>query len=346
MTRGPAPLVPGRRGGLLRDRARTTRAVLALTAAGALAGTFASLAHLAWWLELFAHFRVQYAVLLAACGIGLIVLRRPAIGLAALALAAVNALPLVHYLAPPPPAMGAGPRVTAVLANVWFRSNDHDRVLDYVTGLAPDIAIFLEATPAWGAALTALRGSLPHQAHAGEAFVAARRPLRGLRVLPLGDRDSIAVMFTYDIGGTPITVIGAHVNWPLGPAIAASRNRELADLGAIARAAPGPVLLLGDLNATAFSPAFDALGAASGLRDCAMGRGLHPSWPAWFPPLWIQIDHCLVGPGLAVMRLASGPYVGSDHFPVEVSLQLGPVDATGIAGAGIIASQARPTSRR
>jgi endonuclease/exonuclease/phosphatase (EEP) superfamily protein YafD len=322
------------------DRRRATRMLLALTAAGALAGTFASLAHLAWWLELFSHFRLQYAVMLAACGVALAALRRPGIGLAALALAAVNTLPLVQYFAPSPQPAGPGPELTVVMANVWFRNDDHDRVLHYVTGVAPDVAIFLEATPPWGAALAGLREALPYQAHAGETFVAARKPLSGLRVLPLGDSDSIAVVFAYETGGTPVTVIGAHVNWPLGPGIAASRNRELADLAAIARGAPGPVLLVGDLNVTAFSPAFDALRAGSGLRDCAGGRGLHPTWPAWFPPLWIRIDHCLSGPGLAVTRLASGPWVGSDHFPLEVTVRL-----TG-AGSGVIASQALPTSRR
>lgn len=325
---------------MMPDRRRATRMLLALTVAGALAGTCASLAHLAWWLELFSHFRLQYALLLAACGVGLAVLRRPAIGLAALALAAVNALPLLHYFAPAPRPAGPGPQLTAIVANVWSRNDDYDAVLGYVAGRGPDVAIFLEATPAWGAALAGLRDALPYQAHAGEVFIAARRPLSGLRILPLGDRDSIAVVFAYEAGGTPVTVIGAHASWPLGAAIAASRNRELADLAAIARAAPGPVLLLGDLNATAFSPAFDALRAASGLHDCATGKGLYPSWPAWFPPLWIQIDHCLAGPGLAVTGLATGPYVGSDHFPLEVTVRVG------AAGAGVIASQARPTSRQ
>ena len=283
----------------------------------AAAGLLGSLAQLAWWLELFSHFRPQYALTLAVCGAALLVLRRPVVAAAAMSLALANALPLAHYLEPAREPPAEGPRLRAVLVNVWFRNDEHERLLDYVRALGPDVAVFLEVTPEWNEALRRL-DSLPHHALAGEVFVASRQPLAGFRAWPLADGAAMAVSFSYDAGGTPVTVIGAHANWPLGKAIAASRNRELAELAVIARSAPSPVLLLGDLNTTAFSPGFASLLADSGLRDCAAGRGLNPTWPTLFPPLYMQIDHCLAGPGLRIDDLQSGPRVGSDHFPLEV----------------------------
>jgi endonuclease/exonuclease/phosphatase (EEP) superfamily protein YafD len=299
---------------------------------------------MAWWLELFSHFRPQYALLLAACGIGLVAFGRPAVGLAALALAAANALQLLHYYAGPPSPPGVGPEFKAVLANVYFRNGRHDRLLEYVRAAEPDVAVFLEVTPAWSEALRGLASQLPYQAQAGEVFVASRTPLRGLRALPLAGQGAMAAVFSLDAGGAQFTVIGAHASWPLGADIAASRDRELDQLAGIVRAAPGPVLVLGDLNITAFSPAFSRLLGQAGLLDCAAGRGFHPTWPAWFPPLYIQIDHCLAGPGLAVTGLATGPYVGSDHYPLEVTLTLrggGPPRRPGFS-----ASLERRTSRR
>jgi endonuclease/exonuclease/phosphatase (EEP) superfamily protein YafD len=313
-------------------------------AATATAGALGSLGHLAWWLELFSHFRPQYALLLAGGAVVLLALGRPAAGLAALAFAFANALPLAHYLGPPreaPEAPEAAQGLRAVLINPWFRNEDHQRVLDYVGALDPDLAIFLEVTPAWHDALRSL-ARLPYQARAGELFVASRQPLADLRALPLAGGSAMAVAFTLDVGGTAVSVIGAHANWPLGPTIAASRDRELTELAAIARSARPPVLLLGDLNATAFSPVFARLLTASGLGDCAAGRGFNPTWPTLFPPLFMQIDHCLAGPGLAVRRLRTGPYVGSDHYPLEVEVTLSPPPA----GGGLTASAARPTSRR
>lgn len=310
----------------------------------ALAGALGWFAAWAWWLELFAHFRPQYALLLAACGVGLLLLGPRPAGLVALVLAAANALPLAHHLASPAtgpaiPVAATGPSLKALLVNVWFRNDQHRRLLDYVELVRPDVAVFLEVTPAWQQALQALEGSLPYQARAGELLVASRRPLAGLRVLPLADGAAMAISFQVDLGGTPLTVVAAHANWPLGPAMAASRNRELGELAAILRQAPAPVLALGDFNVTAYSPAFTALLAESGLRDCSAGRGFNPTWPAYFPPLYLQIDHCLASPGLAVAGLGSGPYVGSDHFPLEVELRL---DA---AAAPEAVTAWRPTSR-
>jgi endonuclease/exonuclease/phosphatase (EEP) superfamily protein YafD len=326
------------------DRTRRLGSLtIALAAATAAAGALGALGRFAWWLELFSHFRLQYALILAACGGVLLVLRRPALALAALALALANALPLAHYLLPEQEPAVAGPRVKAVLVNTWFRNGEHDRLLAYIGALGPDVAVFLEVTPEWREALERLE-SLPYRSQAGEILVASRQPLAGLKAWPLAGGAAMAVSFSYDAGGTPVTVIGAHASWPLGPAIAGSRNRELADLAAIARAAPPPVLLLGDLNTTAYSPVFESLLAASGLRDCAAGRGLNPTWPTLFPPLYVQIDHCLAGPGARIDRLRPGPRIGSDHRPLEVEIVVVPQSPAG--SGGITAAAALPTSRR
>ena len=304
------------------DRRRADVFVLFALAAGALAGVLASLGHLAWWLELFTHFRLQYAIWLAGCWVALLWLRRPGLALAALALAAVNATPLLYYYAGGAERpVAAGPEFKAVLLNVFFMNGSHERVLAYVRGAEPDVAIFLETTAAWVDELRSLEDVLPYQARVGEIFVASRQPLAALRSVPLTGRDNGAVVFRAASEGLPLTLIAAHADWPLGPRVSAARNGQLDALAGLARSVDGPLLVLADLNTTAFSPAFRNLLARSGLGDCAAGRGLHPTWPALFPPLYLQIDHCLRGPGLEVTRLTTGPFVGSDHYPLEVTVR-------------------------
>jgi endonuclease/exonuclease/phosphatase (EEP) superfamily protein YafD len=325
-----------------RIRQRALPWLLVVAAAAAAAGVLASLAHLAWWLELFSHFRAQYALLLAACGGGLLWLRRPWLGVAALALAAANAVPMLHYLGPTAATGPAQGSVKAVLLNLWFRNDDHDRVLEYVRRARPDVAVFLEATPAWQDALQQLGDLLPYQARAGEVFVASRLPLQALRAVPLAGSGTLAIQFGMETPGGPVTFIGVHANWPLGAAIAATRDRELLRLAERVREVPAPVVVLGDFNVTAYSPVFVELLARSGLRDCSAGQGLHATWPALFPPLFLQIDHCLADPAIRILGLRSGPWVGSDHFPLEV--ELAPADAPG--RDGLRASRERPTSPR
>lgn len=304
------------------DRRRADLLVLGALSLGALAGAFASLGHLSWWLELFTHFRLQYAVWLTACCLALLWLRRPGLALAALALAALNATPLLYYYADlpgRPPAAEAG--FKALLLNVFRLNGSHDRVLAYVRDARPDAAVFLEATGGWADALRSLEDVLPYQAHAGEIFVASRWPLAGLRSVPLAAAETGAVVFETGPAGRPLTLIAAHAQWPLGPRLAAARNAQLAALAGLARAADGPLLVLADLNTTVFSPAFRTLLAQGGLADCGAGRGVRATWPARFPPLYLQIDHCLHGRGLDVTQLATGPFVGSDHYPLEVTVR-------------------------
>jgi endonuclease/exonuclease/phosphatase (EEP) superfamily protein YafD len=151
-------------------------------------------------------------------------------------------------------------------------------------------------------------------------MVVSRRPLDALRAIAFEGGEEGAMVFTTELGGGQVTVIAAHASWPLGPAVSAQRNAQLESLADLARAAAGPVLLLGDLNLTAFAPRFARLLERGGLADCAAGRGFEPSWPTQFPPLAMRIDHCLHGPGLRTAALRNGPRVGSDHRPLEAVL--------------------------
>ncbi len=325
-------------------RRRLRNAALATAALAGLAGTLGTLSDLAWWLELFTHFRPQYAALLAAAGIVLAATGAAPAGIAALVLAAANALPLAHYLLPRPPPAPPGPELRVALANVWFRNEDPPPLLDWLRERRPDLVVLLEVTPRWEASLSALDDILPFRARSGRMLVASRQPLAGLRAVGFGDADAGAMVFATALDGRPVTVIGAHATWPLGPGSHARQVAQLEELARIARVAPGPVLLLGDLNLSAFAPRFARLLERGGLADCAAGRGLSFSWPAQFPPLALRIDHCLHGAGLVPVSVGNGPRIGSDHLPLEVVLR--PALGTPGRGRGIRTAASPPTSPR
>ena len=76
-------------------------------------------------------------------------------------------------------------------------------------------------------------------------------------------------------------------------------------------ASDGPVLVLGDLNTSAFSPFFRRWVRDSGLHcpspwTCATG-----TWPAPWRPLLTPIDHVLAKGALRVQRLKRGAATGS-----------------------------------
>ena len=100
-----------------------------------------------------------------------------------------------------------------------------------------------------------------------------------------------------------------------------------ADEGTLASAsrgegAVGPVIVAGDSNTSAWSPRFRNLVAATGLRDAEVGQGWIGTWPAWFRPALVPIDHVLVKGPVAVVDLRREPFVGSDHYPLVADLRL------------------------
>lgn len=83
-----------------------------------------------------------------------------------------------------------------------------------------------------------------------------------------------------------------------------------------------PTLLLGDLNATSYSPSFGRLLDATSLRDSRRGFGRQPTWapPRWPLPIGIAIDHVLHSDHFQVTDRFVGADIGSDHRPVVAHL--------------------------
>jgi endonuclease/exonuclease/phosphatase (EEP) superfamily protein YafD len=87
------------------------------------------------------------------------------------------------------------------------------------------------------------------------------------------------------------------------------------------RQANEPWIVGGDFNLTRYSPVFDRLIEASGLRDTQPSGRWQPTWLAVFWPLALRIDHVFVSPEFCVDSSEVGPGIGSDHRPVRVRLR-------------------------
>ncbi len=84
----------------------------------------------------------------------------------------------------------------------------------------------------------------------------------------------------------------------------------------------GPVVVLGDFNATPWSAAYRELRWRGGLIDSMSGNGLQASWPVAWGVFSIPIDHVLHSPDLGSNGRRTGPSFGSAHRPVIVSIGL------------------------
>ena len=296
-------------------------------AAISLAGFFGAWA---WWLDILSHFRVQYALgfLLLALVFALGRKWRGCAG--AILLALINAAPvLLHRWPPAPPAPANRPAYRAMLMNVNCARGDPAAVRTAISNARPDLLVLEEISPRWlGELAPALEGFpyreiAPRHDNFGIGLF-SRHPLASARVAPFGLLDVPSVFAEVVLDGQPLRVVATHPLPPGNALLAAERDRQLAWIARETAALPRPVLLLGDLNTSPWSPAYRRFMRTCGLRDSARGRPLQPTWPATIPWLWIPLDHILHSPDMALHARAAGPYVGSDHFPVAADFSLRP----------------------
>ena len=107
-----------------------------------------------------------------------------------------------------------------------------------------------------------------------------------------------------------------HAYPPRSNVLLESRNEFLRRAASRIAALPAPVLVLGDLNISPFSPVFGQFQAAADLRNARYGRGLLYSWRNDdFPVVYASIDHFFTRGAVVVTELERLDDIGSDHLP-------------------------------
>ncbi len=309
-------------------------AVLTLTLLTATA--FAAGARYFWLFDLAVHFRVQYAGLGLIGFILLLLARAPAWALLALIVAAFNAMYAAPALVTHPvslphmageAATGDPVRLRIASINVLYSNDEYSRVADFVRRERPDAVAMVEMNSDWRRALAGLDKDYPYRFQTigpggqGVTFW-SRLPMKDASVLPIGVRQEPAVQATLQVQGREVRVFSVHTTWPMAPASAGRRNEQLERLAEQARAVTLPLVVVGDMNITPFSPHFQQLLVDGGLRSAADGFGWQTTWPTFMPPAGIQIDHALVNSRVAVEHFSRGSTTGSDHLPIVADLVL------------------------
>jgi len=215
--------------------------------------------------------------------------------------------------------------LSAASVNLLYRNPSAEPVADELAALDPDVIVFSEFTHRHDITLQnhRLAERYPHRInHAG--------PFGGGMAVwskyPLDERDGDvdhSRIIDADVNGPDgaIHVIAVHPTTPLHDHDAWMRS--LADLGTQASTDEGPLLILGDFNASYWHPAFRAL-LEEGLVDAhiADGDGWSPSWPTdrRHPP-FVRLDHALTGNGLVSTDVRDFEVVGGDHSGFVVTVK-------------------------
>ena len=255
--------------------------------------------------------------------------RRTAL-LAALVLAVWNGAPVAAlYLPSSLEPQDGGRTIHLVFANLKADIGIQPAQLEWIVEQDPDLIGFAEvamdAPPLLDAFLAdwSERLVVPEEGNFGIALY-SKLPLHDARVVNLaGGVPTLTAEVLLDDGGRDrFRFVVTHPPPPLGQT--ERHRRHMEKLSRLARDAELPLLVIGDLNATPWSPRFRDLIEVGGLEHARQGRGILPSWsPLRIPMHLLPIDHVLVKGPWEIERFEVHPFGPSDHAMIAAEVRLG-----------------------
>ena len=221
------------------------------------------------------------------------------------------------------------PGLRVFLANVLTRNQQHDQIIAQIRAANPDVIAILELSSVLEASLHR-EFSLTHKHFVSESQddgnfgigLWSRYALSDARVFHLNAPILPSIEADIELPSCTIHVMATHPLPPIGGRNFGHRNQHLALLAQRVQKQrqvepTHPVILLGDLNLTPWSPLFEDFLALTGLQNAAKGRGLQPTWYRWPAfPFGLLLDHGLHSRDLRCDRRAILAANGSDHRAV------------------------------
>ena len=219
----------------------------------------------------------------------------------------------------------AGPRAAAPAAgqvkivqfNALKTNADVQRSVDWIVAQQPDIVTVQEARPDLRDALVRRTGWQVAGSRGNLMILSRRQRLVMDRPTVRGPLHWVNATYPSDSG--PLEVVTIHHDWPTN-ALHLQQQAALVELvGELPRER---MILSGDFNSASWSADLRRADRSLGLirRDRALAsfpatrRGFLWPWPV------LPIDHVYAGPGWATVKVERGPRLGSDHYPLVVTL--------------------------
>ena len=262
-----------------------------------------------WLLELFSHFVPYYAVtLLLASLFSPKTWQKLLFGLSVALLAVWMFTPLTN---PPTP---APTQQRFISYNLYINNPQVETDLNWLERQSADVVFLTEAAPSIQI-VQRLQAAYPHGCERLEdspfgLILLSKQALKSCTVLQHGSLQNFPAIRA-ELGNGRI-VYAIHPPPPISAYMATERDRVLQTIAEQVSHERGEILVMGDMNNTAFAPSFRRFTQISSLKLQAPR-----AMPTWRPG-YISIDHILLrSPHGATVSY--GPWLGSDHRPVQAA---------------------------
>lgn len=213
------------------------------------------------------------------------------------------------------------PDASVLVINAYLANLDYQRVVDHIVAEDAELVYVSELASGLHEMIA------PHYPYIyeradntfGGMALYSRYPLENVQHVASDLPGPLQVMADIQTPTGTVRVLGVHPPAPGVPLGAYVRDAMIEEFARVTRNSPHPVLLIGDLNITMWSPHYRPLEDA-GLVNARRGRGVMATFPAKLPTR-IPIDHVMATPDVAVCDLEVGPNINSDHLPLTATVR-------------------------
>ncbi len=232
------------------------------------------------------------------------------------ALTVIALWPLRPYALPVP--MPSEPRLSVAFANALDRASNSDKA-DSLVATGADVLVAVEASESFLKDMdrSNVQAEYPYLARTGQDYqdrvgIWSRYPIANVKPMRFGHA---AALISLTVDGHDVRLLAAHLSNGVTGSYD-SWKTDLASIASVAATLTGPVLVVGDFNATLAHPALRIM-QNFGYREVHswLGHGLRPSWPmnaSPLPPL-MRIDHAFVRGGVLPLSVRDFTLTDSDH---------------------------------
>ena len=222
--------------------------------------------------------------------------------------------------------------VRVVFSNLSIRNDDTGKFFAWLKVSEPDVVVATEVSPRHVAQMAGAMAEYPFRMlepreHPFGLVVYSRYPISGEAVTELAGlaggappaRVPIMVTVGVETPAGTLNVAGLHLFPPMTPQLLAWRNEQLAIAGEVFTEVDAPKLVVGDFNTTPWSARLRAYRSENELS----GFNTRATWPVWLGFAGIPIDHAFVSRDVRILKIETGPNIGSDHRPVLIDVEPG-----------------------
>lgn len=280
-----------------------------------------------WIFDLFTHFRLQYAVILLIMFFAFLFFKKKSLAVIAIVFLIPNIYEVgsVFFGGNKNEDLQQYLKISSI--NLLSTNGDEQAVLSFIQSKDPDILVLQEFNERWEKALAKVMEQYPYQKvlirtdNYGVAML-SKVEVQNMTELNLSPTAVPSLLATVSFDGQTIKILATHPATPIGQQGFEHRNDHFASIVAMKDILNESLIIIGDLNSSSYSVHFKKLIDGLNLVDSRKGFGILATWPTWFSPMKVTLDHCLISPDIFVKTREVGEPVGSDHLPIYLEVGL------------------------